>query len=710
MNAKSYILLAVAVVMIMLTVYSVDVAYAQYSISPITYEGKYEWVVAAQTPIIYAPGTPIFNPYAPSNVIGKLKPYSPLAYYNPLTGQFYPVLARNWTVQILPNGSGILTVYLRPGFYWFNGSAILGEFTAWDVYAEFYIGMKAFGWYVPYINQSLADEDIRIINNYTIQFLFQRWSPWIPTWVLSTWMDVPYAVWKPIVNALKPMNWTQAMAFGSNNITKFVVPYWGLGPYYMTYISSTAGKFKLDPMYFNGIPLLAKWYEIYPLASWEYYAPIIEIDWLGGNAQDMTAFLANKANAGAVGLSMQQQEILNKSGILDALIPVYWWDAVVINPYHYPFNMRQVRLALCYAVNTTEVAASWGIPSYVPNDYIVSVPVESVSTFPPELQKYIELGKCTYNLTKATEILESLGFKKINGYWYTPNGTKLTLEFVSGSGFTDMNTMAMNIAEQLKAFGIDVTFIGQEVSTWVSVTISEGEFEAAPTWPMIGTYLSMPLYMGGIWWWWTVLFPSPKGMSTPYPFQWPNGTCSPVYMPSLQTPYGVSLRIPNGTIVSCVNSTLGYINFTNWWTAFQTAYPGTSDYNELIKTFFAWEIYFVPAIPYTSRNLFVQYAYYMFDPNYIYKCLPPLATETLIYPIVVMGPNWGWNSMSVFSTYFGAFVPKGEIPPLAEAIANGSLWTNPRLQEIATFLGIPPSPSIQQCVASYFHIPYTPVT
>ncbi|MGC8571611.1 MAG: hypothetical protein ACP5L1_09890, partial [Caldivirga sp.] len=67
MKGKTYILLAVAVVMVMLAVYSVDVAYAQYSISPITYEGKYEWVVAAQTPIIYAPGTPIFNPYAPSN-------------------------------------------------------------------------------------------------------------------------------------------------------------------------------------------------------------------------------------------------------------------------------------------------------------------------------------------------------------------------------------------------------------------------------------------------------------------------------------------------------------------------------------------------------------------------------------------------------------------------------------------------------------------
>jgi len=213
MNGKTYTLLVTAVAMVVVVVFSVGVVHA-YSISPITYNGKYEWVVAAQLPAVYAPGTPIFNPYAPSNVIGKIKPYSPLAYYNPLVNEWYPVLAKNWTIQIFPNGSALFTIYLRRGLYWFNGSAVM-PFTAWDVYAEFYIGMKAFGWYVPYINQSLVDEDIRVLNNYTIQFLFQRWSPWIPAWLLSTWIDVPYPVWKWAVDALKTMNWTQAMTFGS---------------------------------------------------------------------------------------------------------------------------------------------------------------------------------------------------------------------------------------------------------------------------------------------------------------------------------------------------------------------------------------------------------------------------------------------------------------------------------------------------------------
>jgi len=106
--------------------------------------------------------------------------YLPLALYNPFTGQFYPVLAENWSIQVLPNGSGIFTIYLRPNIYWFNGSATI-PFTAWDVYTYFYIGVKAFKWYYPFMLPQYADEDIRVLDNYTIQFLFQTWSPteWI---------------------------------------------------------------------------------------------------------------------------------------------------------------------------------------------------------------------------------------------------------------------------------------------------------------------------------------------------------------------------------------------------------------------------------------------------------------------------------------------------------------------------------------------------
>jgi len=179
------------------------------------------------TTLIITPGIPLWNPYTPGNVIGTTGTWLPLAAFNPLTGQFWPVLARNWTIEVLPNGSGILTVYLRRGLYWFNGSAVM-PFTAWDVYAEFYIGVKAFKWFYPFMLPQYAD-DVRVISNYTVQFLFQKWSPtrWII--LLTTWIDAPWQAWRPIVDELKTMNATQASLF-ANNITKFTPPYWALFP------------------------------------------------------------------------------------------------------------------------------------------------------------------------------------------------------------------------------------------------------------------------------------------------------------------------------------------------------------------------------------------------------------------------------------------------------------------------------------------------
>jgi len=74
------------------------------------------------------------------------------------------------------------------------------------------------------------------------------------------------------------------------------------------------------------------------------------------------------------------------------------------------------------------------------------------------------------------------------------------------------------------------------------------------------------------------------------------------------------------------------------------------------------------------------------------------------------GIGWGGikDAYSLLS-YMGAFAPPGQIPPLAQAIINGSLWT--KTPQFAAFIGLPtPDPELQACVASYFHTTYTPVT
>ncbi|MFP3241018.1 MAG: hypothetical protein RXQ94_07790 [Caldivirga sp.] len=124
-----------------------------------------------------------------------------------------------------------------------------------------------------------------------------------------------------------------------------------------------------------------------------------------------------------------------------------------------------------------------------------------------------------------------------------------------------------------------------------------------------------------------------------------------------------------------------------------------------VKVIFAWYYYFVPMIPIYSKISPYIYAKSVADINWTYDCLPPIAT----YSIGGFANYW-WNYGPLYYVLLGAFAPPGEVPPLAQAIANGSLWTNPQLREFAVYLGLPsPDVKVQECVASYFHIPYTPV-
>ncbi|MGC8571660.1 MAG: ABC transporter substrate-binding protein, partial [Caldivirga sp.] len=166
-----------------------------------------------------------WNPWTPGNLLWWIGNSESLAWYNVFDGQFLPVLASNWTVITYPNGSAAFIIHVRKGLYWFNGSATI-PFTAWDLYAEFYIGAKAFRWFIPNMNQTMIDNDIKILDNYTIELFFQKWVPTTMYGVLTTWINTPYPVWKWAVEALKTMNATQAMVFGSNNISSYPAPLW----------------------------------------------------------------------------------------------------------------------------------------------------------------------------------------------------------------------------------------------------------------------------------------------------------------------------------------------------------------------------------------------------------------------------------------------------------------------------------------------------
>jgi len=145
-------------------------------------------VVADGSPLMYFPAMPVWNPFSASNLVGSggVVFEVPLAMYNPLTNAYIPIAASGWDADYSNN---TLIVYLRKGLYWYNGSATI-PFTAWDVYADFYIGEKAFNWNAPFLNAS----GVRVLNNYAIEFVFKSGMYSQVPFILTTILTTPYPV------------------------------------------------------------------------------------------------------------------------------------------------------------------------------------------------------------------------------------------------------------------------------------------------------------------------------------------------------------------------------------------------------------------------------------------------------------------------------------------------------------------------------------
>jgi len=214
--------------------------------------------------LVYTPSVPAYNPFNPGNLLYLAYDVEPLAYFNPLTLRYWPVLASNWTINA---EKGTLTIYLRKGLQWYNGSATM-PFTAWDVYAYLYIGNKVFGYFVPFVAQNSSG--IKVLNNYTIQIQFAHYAADEVPYILESYISTPWAVWKPIVQDLQSMNVTEAMA-QSSKIEDYMTPAWALSPYYAVSISPPWLTTHLEPS-----SLLATWASIFPYHTWQDFAPVAE--------------------------------------------------------------------------------------------------------------------------------------------------------------------------------------------------------------------------------------------------------------------------------------------------------------------------------------------------------------------------------------------------------------------------------------------------
>ncbi|MEM4970107.1 MAG: ABC transporter substrate-binding protein [Sulfolobales archaeon] len=374
-------------------------------------------------------------------------------YRQALNGSFIPWLASR--VEVTDNGT-LWKFYIRDGVKWHDG--------------------------VP-----LTAEDVEFTLNYTVKWRFPTrsnvWEPIERVWregnVVYVKLKYPYAAFPAALASLFIVpkhiwaNISDPMTFSN-----FENPI-GSGPFMWS--ERKAGDYivlKANENYWAGAPKIkGVIFKIYGTSDAAYQATVTgEIDAM--NNLFIPPHLVPKA---------MEEVSRNPSLKIHFREPIYF-QYLTVKLTRYPFSLKEFREAMLYAINVTEI---------IEIVYGGRAKPGSLGTMPPIFSEMpgnfyrpgLEKEKLyPFNLTKANEILDKLGFKRgPDGVRVTPNGTRLEFNLLVSSIYPDRVRIAEMIRNWFAQIGIKINVQVLDHRTVVSRLLNH-DFDMV----IIGIWLSDP--------------------------------------------------------------------------------------------------------------------------------------------------------------------------------------------------------------------------
>jgi len=356
--------------------------------------------------------------------------------FNYTAGSLIPWLAERYTIS---SDFKQVTIYLRKGVEWSDGT----PFTAEDVAFTYEMLKKN----APDLGYSsmVAEwiEKVEVVDNYTVQFTLTKPNPRI----LRTELFTPM-IWGAVAPVPKHIWEGQDPVTFKNNPPVFT------GPYKLVEYSPTGDYFvweRRDDWWGTkvfGIRPAPKYIICKAYTSEE--ALIMEA---ARNMQDILGYMS-------VGGFLKLRDINPYVRSWYDQPPYAWCEVcpgfMPINSAKYPWNLKEVRWALSYAINRTalyEVALEKTAP-----------PINNL--FPPFMMpQFTDLVNRVgakyhadeYNPAKTEEIFLSLGWSKgSDGIWVTKNGTRVKAVALINTGWLYIKKWGLQVVDQLREVGIDV--------------------------------------------------------------------------------------------------------------------------------------------------------------------------------------------------------------------------------------------------------------
>ncbi|WP_338598916.1 ABC transporter substrate-binding protein [Sulfolobus tengchongensis] len=398
----------------------------------------------------------VFNPWnsPTASYDGEWFIYEPLALVNYGTGQIIPWLATNWTwttgYVTTANGTKIQTLalilYLRHDVYFTDG-------TPFNATAVWYtIALEQAYPQLGYLANYVAN--MTIINPYEIEIVFKPGTTHMILYTVLEQFIVDPAQWGKYFPVEQLPNGTYV------GLNKTGNPYtWqdpdpiGTGPYMLYSFSPQEIVLVANPHYWMpGEPRIK--YLLFPAyASSTQAATDLSLDkiqWAGLSIQDIQQVFVSK-NPEYNHYFFQH---VTSPGVL------------YLNDLRWPLSDPILRQAISLAINRTAITY---LVYYNYTTPAIALPVATgqLSYFNSTvLQLAQELAPPQGNATAALQLLESNGYKLVNGQLIAPNGTPVpTMTIEAPAGSTAWDAEINLIAQDLKQIGINVQVITPPFTT-----------------------------------------------------------------------------------------------------------------------------------------------------------------------------------------------------------------------------------------------------
>jgi len=368
-----------------------------------------------------------------------------------------PLLAYNWTCST-DGLTWIIT--LRKGVKWHDGVPFTAEDVAFTMeYLKKYPYPFGASDVAKYVKDTIPIDDT------TVKIILNTPYPDFIDVIMGEVEIIPKHIWE---NVTDPLSYVEKKAFIGTGPYKLIE--YKKGEYYLL---------KANDDYFLGKPLVKKLY----------------LNALGRRGESVALALKSK-DVDAASFSGSEVDVVKTFEknpdfkILEG--PSYWVLELIFNCKKYPFSVRDFRIAIAYAIDRVEI-----VDKVLHGGGIVA----SLGITHPDSKWYNpNLPSYSYNLNKASDILDKLGFIDRNGDGMRefPNGTKLSFTILCAKKFVRVGEL---IKSQLSKVGLEVTVKPMDWKPMDDL-LDKGLFSAAITghggishlWPGIKSTVDWPAH------------------------------------------------------------------------------------------------------------------------------------------------------------------------------------------------------------------------